>query len=211
VFLFSCASGPEKKEPLALYGMIYDRDNKPVNHVMIYLGDNLAAVSDINGHFSVPGIKNGAEYRVTAKKEGYEEESVVFFYAGTEDILYISMYHRDQLIEEAERALKEKDWYNTELYLSRAEKTGSSFTATYLRGILAFQKERYEEALSILTGLAEQEKRVPYLYLFIADLCQYYTADYETALDYLNRFLSLRYDPDTECRANGLRAVFEKN
>jgi outer membrane protein assembly factor BamD (BamD/ComL family) len=114
------------------------------------------------------------------------------------------MYHRDQLIEEAEKALKEKNWLNAETFLSRAEKTGVSSAAAYLRGILAFQRENYDQALSILTGLAEQEKNSPYLYLFIADLCQYYTADTGRALDYLNRFLALRYDPEAEQRVKEL-------
>jgi outer membrane protein assembly factor BamD (BamD/ComL family) len=123
-----------------------------------------------------------------------------------EDVLYISMYHQDQLIEEAEKALKEKNWHNAETYLSRAEKTGAGTAAVYLRGIMAFQKEDHEQALTILTGLAEREKTAPYLYLFIADICQYYTADPARALDYLKRFLDLRYDPEAAQRVRELEA-----
>jgi tetratricopeptide (TPR) repeat protein len=205
---FSCASGPAKKDkPLALYGMIYDRDNKPVNNVMIYLEDRFAALSDIHGHFSIPNIKNGKDYRITAKKEHYEEESIAFHYAAMEDVLYISMYHRDQLVEEAEKALKEKNWHNAEIYLSRAEKTNAGSASAYLRGIMAFQKEDYEQALSVLTGLAEQEKTAPYLHLFIADIYQYRTADPGRALDYLRRFLDLRYDPEAEQRVRELEGA----
>jgi tetratricopeptide (TPR) repeat protein len=203
--LLSCASGPEKKDkPLALYGMIYDRDNKPVNNVKIYVGDSFAAVSDIHGHFAIPALKSGEDYHITAQKDDYEEKSTDFYYTGSEDVLYIAMYHRGQLIEEAEKALKEKNWLDAETFLSRAEKTGASSASTFLRGIMAFQKEDYGQALSILAGLAEQEENSPYLCLFIADLCQYYTGDTGRALDYLRRFLALRYDPEAERRVKEL-------
>jgi lipopolysaccharide biosynthesis regulator YciM len=117
------------------------------------------------------------------------------------------MYHRDQLVEEAEKALKEKNWHNAETYLSRAEKTNAGSAASYLRGIMAFQKEDYEQALSVLTNLAEQEKNAPHLYLFIADIYQYHTADPGRALDYLRRFLDLRYDPEAEQRMRELEAA----
>jgi hypothetical protein len=73
-----------------------------------------------------------------------------------------------------------------------------------LRAILAWRREQYGEALSILTSLTETEKNAPYLYLFIADIHQYHTGDTIQAQANLKKFLELRYDADVEKRLREL-------
>jgi tetratricopeptide (TPR) repeat protein len=196
--LFSCASNPGlKKTTQGLYGMIYDGDNRPVREVKIYVGDKLRSVSDIHGHFSLAGLKTGKNYRVKALKDNYEETELNLYYTDPQNVLYINMSHRDQLLDRAEQALREGDWALAASLLARAEALGTDYSpARYLRAALAFRRGEYNEALDILVKLEETEGNAPYLHLFIADLCQYFTGGNDRAAASLRKFLDLRYDPE---------------
>ncbi|MFP3042355.1 carboxypeptidase regulatory-like domain-containing protein [Treponema primitia] len=202
---FSCATNQtQKRTSQGLYGMIYDGDNRPVKEVKIYVDDKFAAISDIHGHFSLPSLKSGEEYRIKACKEYYEAVELALDYLDPQNVLYISIYHADQLLNQAEQALRNKEWVQTESLLSRAEDAHGDYPSIqYLRGILAFHKGEYDNALGILISLTEQEK-ASYLYLFIADLYQYYTGDKDRALLFLNKFLELRYDTEVDNRIRNL-------
>jgi tetratricopeptide (TPR) repeat protein len=199
---FSCATNPAlKKTSHGLYGMIYDGDNRPVKEVKIYVENKFSAVSDIHGHFSLAGLKTGKGYHIKACKENYEEVTLEIDYLDPGNVLYINMYHTDQLLARAEQVLRNKDWLQTESLLTRAEETRGDYPPIeYLRGILSYYKGEYEKALNILTKLTEKEKNAPYLYLFIADLYQYHTEDTERAVFFLNKFLELRYDEEVANR-----------
>ncbi|AEF84955.1 putative lipoprotein [Treponema primitia ZAS-2] len=202
----SCTSEPTpKKTDLSLYGMIYDRDNRPVNDARIYIDDTYRAISDIHGRFSIPKLKTGREYQIRAAKANHEEVWLDVNYLDPQDVLYINMYSAEQLLSGAEQALKDRDWLKTEFFLTRAEEAHCEYAAlTYLRGILAFYKNDYSRALEILGSLAEQEKSLPYLDLFIADLHQYYSGDSEQALKYLKKFLEARENPEVQKRVREL-------
>jgi tetratricopeptide (TPR) repeat protein len=206
LFLFSCASGPyQRKTTQGLYGMIYDRENKPVNEVKIYEDTRLKAVSDIHGHFSLGNLKPGKEYHIRAYKEDYEAITVTISFTDPKKVLYISMYNTEQLLSEAEQALRDKNWIKAESFLKRAEGIrGDYLSIHFLRGVLAFCQGKHEEALNILTDLADKEKNSPYLQLFIADLYQYRMGNTDQAMTYLNRFLESRYDPEIQERVREL-------
>jgi tetratricopeptide (TPR) repeat protein len=207
LIITSCASSPVKKDrSQALYGMIYDRDNKPVNDVRIYVDGKYRAASDIHGRFVIPNIKPHREYHITTEKKQYEEIGMDIFHTDPASVLYIHLFSADQLIAEAEQAIPEKDWYRAESFLARAEKAGGDYVSIrYLEGILAFYKDQYPRALSILLELAEKEKNAPYVYLFIADLYQYYINDTAGAIRFLSRFLELQYDQEAEDRLHMLK------
>jgi tetratricopeptide (TPR) repeat protein len=200
--LFSCASNPGLKKPsLGLYGMIYDGDNRPVKEVRIYVGDKLSAESDIHGHFTLAGLKTGRNYRIKALKDNYEEATLDIHYRDPKNVLYLSMSHRDQLLSRAEQALREEDWALVASYLTRAAALGADYSPTqYLWAALAFRRGEYSEALDMLLKLEETERNAPYLWLFIADLCQYFTGDNDRAAVFLNKFLESRYDPEIAAR-----------
>ncbi|MDR1250156.1 MAG: carboxypeptidase regulatory-like domain-containing protein [Treponema sp.] len=204
--LFSCASNPGlRKTAQGLYGMIYDGDNRPVREVKIYLGDKLSAVSDIHGHFSLGALRTGRNYRVKALKDNYEEAELDIYYTDPQNVLYINMSHRDQLLSRAEQALREGDWTLSASLLSRAEALGTDYSpALYLRAALAFRRGEYNEALNILVKLEETEGNAPYLHLFIADLRQYFTGGSGQAAASLQKFLDLRYDPEVAARLERL-------
>jgi tetratricopeptide (TPR) repeat protein len=205
-FLFSCASGPERREdPQNLYGMIYDRDNRPVQNVSVRVNGSLRAFSDIHGHFSIPGLKPEGRYTIAAEKPQYEKQELEIIYSGSAPVLYIRLFSGDQLLAEAEGAIREKDWNRAETCLLRAEAAGAEESSRrYLEGILAFHREQYPEALEILSALAEREKTAPYLYLLMADILQYHMDRPEEARVFLRQFLNLRHDPEVRNRLREL-------
>jgi tetratricopeptide (TPR) repeat protein len=207
--LFSCASHPGvKKTSQGLYGMIYDGDHKPVREVKIYVGDTLRALSDIHGHFSLGTLKTGKNYRIKALKDNYEEAELDLYYTDPQNVLYINMSHRDQLLGRAEQALREGDWAPAASLLARAEALGRDHSpALYLRAALAFRRGEYDEALDLLAKLEETEGNAPHVHLFIADLCQYFTGDSGRAAASLQKFLDLRQDPEIAERLQGLLAA----
>jgi tetratricopeptide (TPR) repeat protein len=204
--LSSCASYPgARKTALALNGMIYDGDNRPVKEVNVYVNGKLHAVSDIHGHFTLAGVKTGGSYRIAARKDHYEEAALDIRYRDPSQVLYLSMSHRDQLLSRAEQGLREGDWALSSSLLARAEALDAEHPPTrYLEAALAFRRGDYEEALDILVKLEAAEPNAPYVCLFIADLFQYFTGDKDRAAAFLNKFLRLRYDPDVAARLRAL-------
>ncbi|MDR0586594.1 MAG: carboxypeptidase regulatory-like domain-containing protein [Treponema sp.] len=207
VLLCSCASGPKTKhKSQALYGMIYDRDNRPVSNADIYVNGKYQASSDIQGHFIISPIKPKARYAIRVVKPEWEKIETDVSFMEPSHVLYLHMFSGDQLLAEVETALGNKDWNGAEIFLSRALATGAeTLPAEYLRAILARSREQYGEAHAILKTLAETEKKTPYLWLFLADLCQYYLNRPEEAGEYLAKFLALRHDADVEQRLKKLQ------
>ena len=195
--LCSCASSPTRRHRTqALYGMIYDRDNRPVSNVTLYVNDKPMASSDIHGRFIIPSLWPRQEYKITAKKENYETIRMDISFSDPSYVLYMRIFSSDQLLAEAEEALKERNWDRTESLLIRSRNAGGSSTSIqFLQGILLFYQEKYPQALEILSELGEREKTSPYLYLFMADICQYYLHEPLNAAQHLDKFLRLQFDP----------------
>jgi tetratricopeptide (TPR) repeat protein len=207
--LTACASGPVSKyKSQALYGMIYDRDNKPVHNAAVYVNQKYMVSSDINGHFAIPQIRPKVQYLVTVKKPNYEEVEIEIAYTDPSYVLYVRMLSGDQFLSEAEQALKEKDWSKAENFLTKAEQVGADSTSVqYLRAVHFFYRERYKEALECLGSLTEIEKNAPYLYLFIADIYQYGLNDPDQARVYLRRFLEICHDVEVSNRLREIEGV----
>ena len=209
MLLGSCNSLPLKKHKTqSLYGMIYDRDNRPVNNVLIYVNDKPMASSDIQGRFIIPALKPRLQYAIIARKDNYEDVAINISFSDPSYILYIRIFSADQLLAEAEEALKEKEWDRTESLLIRSQNAGGNETSIqFLQGILLFYKKQYHQALAIISALSEKERNAPYLYLFLADLCQYYLQEPSEAAHYLDKFLSLQFDPAIQRRRKELPSL----
>jgi tetratricopeptide (TPR) repeat protein len=185
--------------------MIYDQENKPVHNAAIYVIKKYMVSSDIQGHFAIPQIKPKLSYTILAQKTNYEDIQMDIAYNDPSYVLYIRMASGDQLLGEAEQAIRAKNWAQAGTFLDRAQQAGADAApAQYLRAILAFYQEQYTAALGFLAALAEQEKNAPYLYLFIADIYQYHLKENDRAEAYLKRFLELRYDPEVRKRLEDL-------
>jgi predicted Zn-dependent protease len=208
VMLFSCASGPViRHKTQALYGMIYDRDNRPVTNAAVYVNGKYQVSSDINGHFTIPDMKPKLSYSVSVEKQNYKTITLTISYMDPSYILYIHMPSGDQLLSEAESAIKEKNWQQAESLLEEAGKAGvDEVSLEFLRAVLAYSREQYDDALEILLELTVIEKNAPYLYLFIADIYQYKTSNPGKSRDYLERFLELSRNEDVEARLKVLSA-----
>jgi tetratricopeptide (TPR) repeat protein len=206
--LVSCASNPGiAKTTLGLRGMIYDGDNRPVREVRLYVNGKLNAISDIHGHFVLASLKTGKRYRIQALKDNHEEAALDIYYTDPKSVLYLSMSHRDQLLSRAEQALREGDWALSASLLTRAGALDGDHAPTqYLWATLAFRRGEHDRALEILVALEERERNAPYVCLFIADLCQYFTGDNERAAVFLNKFLEARYDPEIAERLQSMES-----
>jgi tetratricopeptide (TPR) repeat protein len=205
--LISCASKPAVKEGSeALYGMIYDGDNKPVHNAAVYINGKHLVSSDIHGRFTLSRKAAALPWHISVQKQGYETILSTLDEPDPGYVLYMRIFSADQIITQAEEALKEKNWGKTESLLNRAEQAGAAAGASgFLRGILAFYQNQYARAAEILLEIAETEKNAAHLYLFLADLYQYYLEDAERALIFLEQYLSLQYDPELRSRVEGLK------
>ncbi|MDR3304007.1 MAG: carboxypeptidase regulatory-like domain-containing protein [Treponema sp.] len=203
--LCSCASVKGIKIPV-LYGMIYDQENKAVNGANIYLNGKYVASSDINGHFALNNINTQKHYSLLINKVDYEELNLDLMHADPSLVLYVQMSSSEQLIARAEAAFRSRDWGELDTFLSRAENAGGdALSIGYLRALQAFYNNDYSGAMAVLEDLSKAIHDSAFLYLFMADLYQYYLDDPRLAVLNLERFLGLRYDAEAEARLAGLR------
>jgi hypothetical protein len=207
--LISCASKPAAKNGIQeLYGMIYDGDNKPVHNAAVYINDKHLATSDIHGRFTLSRKAAALPWRITVQKQGYETILSTLDEPDPGYVLYMRIFSADQIITQAEEALKEKNWNKTESLLARARDAGADAAVTgCLRGILAFYQNQYAQAAKLLLEITETEKNAAHLYLFLADLYQYYLEEPAKALIFLEQYLSLQYDPELRNRAESLKGT----
>ncbi|MDR1910118.1 MAG: carboxypeptidase regulatory-like domain-containing protein [Spirochaetaceae bacterium] len=202
----SCASGPAAgARTQSLYGMIYDGENRPVNNAALYVDGAYRSSSDINGHFIITGLKPKTIFRVNVQKQGFEPIDIDAAYTDPSHVLYIRILSGDQLLAEAEEAVRDKRWGEAEALLDRALDAGAEAAPVhYVRAILACAREEYAEALLILGSIAENLRDAPYLYLLMADICQYRLEAPGQARSHLERFLALRYDEAVSQRLQAL-------
>ncbi len=200
LFLSSCASAKKKPVPV-LYGMIYDRDNRPVNNADVYVNGNYEAASDIHGHFALTKIKLYESCVVEVRKHNYESVSLDLAYTDPGLVVYVNMLSSEQLISEAEAALQKREWQRTVNFLDRAETAGGDMLSIqYLRAVLCLHRGDAAGSLELLTSLTEGGADYAFLYLFMADIYQYHLDDLQQAAVYLKRFLSIQYDADVQLR-----------
>ncbi len=106
-------------------GMIFDLDNKPVAEVIITLEGKDIAISDIQGHFSIPNLKPLTPITITAKKKNYETTSIDFTYTDAGQIIYFRMVSAEQLIMKAENAISNKNWSEAVSFLKDPNPSGA--------------------------------------------------------------------------------------
>ncbi len=204
LILAGCASAPGKGLP-PLNGMIYDADNKPVAEAAISIDGDRAATSDIQGHFTLPRLKQGKEYALEAEKKGYETNATTFSYTNATQVLYLRMTSGEQLVDEAERAITSENWSEAASFLDRAEAAGcDSLASGYLRAVLLAGTGNYSDAAATLEKLRSAGANEPFLDLYLADLYQYRLSLPDRAAEALQRYLTARSDLDAEKRLRDL-------
>ena len=203
--LFSCSS--LKVEKTSFNGMIYDADNEPVSGAKIYIDDKIRTVSDMYGRFYIDDFEISKKYKLKIEKLNYETVIMETEVQNITQVAYITLYSSDQLLRLSEKFLTENNIPAAESYINRSEKCfGETKSSKYLRAGLLYKSSDYKNALICLSELYSKDDTSPYIVLFMADIYEYYLQDFESAKKYLEKYLSLNYDPEIEKRYSKLCA-----
>lgn len=204
LLLASCATLGSNDSKPPFYGMVYDRDNQPVQNAVVVLDGKETAATDVNGRFALANLDPGV-YEVELRKEGYEPLSTSVEYFSPTQVLYVKMTSRDQLLSQAETAIAERRWQEASDLVDRADRVDPENPATlFLRAVVLFRRGQPEEARAILESLLARDYKEPSIHLFLADILQYRLSDPAGAASHLREFLRLRYDPVIEERLKGM-------
>ncbi len=208
LLFFSCKTLPKEKQT-TLNGMLYDYDNEPVPSALISIkGTDISVRTDIYGHFRIDKLLANTLYTATVTKNLYETTSVPFQFSNITQVLYIQIYSANQLLEKAEKEIQNKKYTIAQKLLIRCKSAGDNQTATeYLAAVIDYRQNKYNDAVRILTSLAQKDTDTAddsYIYLFLADIYQYKLQDYKKTVSYLSLFLKQTYNPEIEKRKNNL-------
>jgi hypothetical protein len=200
VFAAACASLKPNDQGPSFYGMVYDRDNQPVQNALVLVDGKGIAGTDVNGRFALAGLPFGP-HRLEFRKEGYESLAASADYFSQAQVLYVKMVSAEQLLAQTETAMAARRWAEAEDLVNRAERARPEAPATlYLKAVIRFRRGDAQGAQVLLEGLLAREYREPAIYLLLADIFQYRMSDIKGAAEPLRAYLVLRYDPEVEKR-----------
>ncbi|MBN2534030.1 MAG: hypothetical protein JXB88_14165 [Spirochaetales bacterium] len=212
IILCSCSSGPLSTGKFffaSLNGKIFDFDNLPCSGVLVTVNNSIKVKSDINGRFLIPSLAKGTHKFVLAK-EGYEILEFSFDFLNENQVLWIKMLSLDQLIRQIEAKFDGKEWDEAEKLIKRAQKIKPEDSVViYLTSILYIHYEKYENALEMLLEIIKSGEEEAIVYLTIADIYQYNLEDPAKALEYLKKYVSIKYDETVNKRLEKLRSSLE--
>lgn len=205
----SCQNSPkERTSAPIIQGVVFDLDKTPVAGALIELrgdGLRLSAITDAQGRFTFDAVKIG-DYVIQFSKPMYEKLERRIRLSDFTEVLYIQASGYWQLLDAALSALGAKDLGKAEEYLNRARTLQeTSSTALFLEAVLAEKRGDYAIALSRLEEAIAIDQRSPYLWLYLADLCERSGSDPAKAIAALEKYLELRDDPAAAARLDGLR------
>lgn len=201
---FSCASN-KTAELKTFNGMVYDKANEPVNGAVILINGKEAGRTDMQGHFYIDNLQINTTYELTIQKPSYETKSLSFNYENITQVAYFTLFSANQLLEDAEKCINNKN-YNLALdYISRSESCSeATLSSKYLRAITYYKQKKIKQAETILLELLSDGNTESYIYLFLADIYQYEYKQIDKAKEYLTLFLKNTYNLDIEKRLNQL-------
>jgi hypothetical protein len=198
---------PTEFDTAPLLGMVYDTVNQPVAGAQVAVHEGPEAVTDIGGRFVLPGLSRG-EHRVFVRKAGYETTEVSVAFLNRTQVLYVKLVSFDALLQRAERGLSRRKWAEAEKYLDRAAAIDPEDPLLrFTRAVLAYRREEFRDAVSLLRGLLDDGYREPAVYLFAADTYQYKLNRPEEAQEMLRRYLEQVQDPEARTRLDALESV----
>lgn len=190
------AERPFEFERAPLSGMIYDTESNPIPAAELSVDGHTAVTSDAYGRFLIPELERGS-HTVTARLERFEPLELEFEFLNKTHILYLRMHSFDALIDEAERAVENRDWAEAQRYLDRAEPVGTGTDAavvSFLRAVVAYRRGEYREAEALLEGILASGYEAPAVHLFLADLYTTGLNDPASAGMHLERYRRLHGD-----------------
>lgn len=106
-----CAStdNPLVFDEAPLYGMIYDKQNRPVKGVRIVQNGKLLGTSDVNGRFFLSKISQGSQ-QFRFEKAGYESLELEVDFQNRTEVLYINMRSAFDCMVQADMALSQQSF-----------------------------------------------------------------------------------------------------
>jgi tetratricopeptide (TPR) repeat protein len=212
--LISCAT--TRKENLyefteaPLFGMVYDYDNQPCADVQIIIDGKSGPKTDINGRFAIDSLERG-KHTIVVRKEGYEEHSFSFEFLNKGQILYLRMISFNQLLREIEKAIENEKWAEGESLIERAENIKRNDPVEmYLKAIFLKKKGDIEGALNTLLEILNLGYKEPYVYLALGDIYQYVLKSPVEAVEFIEKYLTLRGDREVQKRLDELKVELQQ-
>lgn len=205
LLFFSCKSKPEpvidfKEAPL--FGMVYGTDNNPLSGVLIRIetASGNGTVSDIDGRFVISSLTKGT-HTIFSSLDNYEDLHFRFEFLNRTRVMYLKMTSFDSLLKSAENSIDTKKFEEAENLLNRAAVLNDANPLLlYLRAVLFFKTDQIKQAEEILISLINSGYSKAYVYLFLADLNQYFLNKPDKAIEYLSEYLKIEHNPDAEER-----------
>jgi hypothetical protein len=137
----------------AMYSMIYDYDNNPVQDVKIYLNGKYAGDSDVQGRFLMPGTP-GTDFTVSLEKPSYEPLSASIHFDPLK-VAYFKMGNAEQFRKLAEDTLSVHEYKAALDYCLRAEKLENKRQdILYLKAVILNQLGRGDESDAVLETMS---------------------------------------------------------
>ncbi|MFP4364414.1 MAG: hypothetical protein ACLFR1_11180 [Spirochaetia bacterium] len=193
-----------ESEEAPLFGMIYDAYNEPCPDASIIIDQQEAAVTDINGRFTISSLARG-EHIIRIVKEGYEPIDVRFLFLNRNQVFHAQVFSFRYILDKAEESLETENWAQCRWFLQRAEAIfPEDPELVYLQGLYFFNTERYDQALTVLQPLTQRERSSAFVHLLLSDIYQYGLEDTQSAAEHLEAFLQLRGSREIEERLASL-------
>ncbi len=89
----------------SMHGMVYDGRNQPVALVTVQVDGGRPVASDVNGRFTVPGVRHGRR-SIHARKPGYRPVNETVEFVQRTQVLYVRILAADDLIDAAISSLR---------------------------------------------------------------------------------------------------------
>lgn len=129
--------------------MVYDYENNGLQNVSVYIDDEFAGKTDINGRYLL-NLPENKQYKLALEKNEYEGAGGAFLYDPFY-VLYFQMGNSEQLLGLAERAMDEGGYEEAIGYLERTLAVDSRrMDALFLLAAANYKTGRADEALKAL-------------------------------------------------------------
>jgi hypothetical protein len=166
LFLAGCASTGRHVQridkPDAMYAMMYDYDNNPVQEVQIYVNGTYAGESDVQGRFLFSGTP-GTDLSVRLVKPSYEPVSVSIHFDPLK-MAYFKMGNAEQFRKLSEDNLSVHEYSKALDFCQRAEHLESRRQdILYLKAVILNQLGRYGESDTVLETMNKTEAYASYI------------------------------------------------
>ncbi len=180
--------------------MVYNYDNQPCSGALVMIDENEGPRTDINGRFVIQSVSKG-KHQITVTKDGYEKLDFSFEFLNKSQVLYLRMISFNQLLNEIEKSIENRNWKEGEKLIERAEKMKENDPVElYLKAILLKEKGDVEDSVDTLLNILDLGYNEPYVYLALADIYQYRLNNPAEAIKYIEEYLKLKRNSEVQER-----------